>query len=83
MRDPILLAIGFSLMVTAPQARQMPDNDRMRGVANPASVECGQRGGKSMIQNGSGGAIGYCHFPDGRVCEEWVLLRENVCKSPE
>lgn len=52
------------------------------GVSNPASVNCVRLGGTLEIsQDASGGAAGYCHLKDGRVCEEWSLLRGG-CAAP-
>lgn len=45
-------------------------------IANPASVYCGEHGGKLEIRTGEdGGQIGYCVFPDGSECEEWAFFR--------
>jgi Tol biopolymer transport system component/putative hemolysin len=45
-------------------------------LANPASVNCTQQGGKlSIEERGDGGQIGVCYFEDNRQCEEWALLR--------
>ena len=46
-------------------------------MANPASVYCEKVGGKLEIRAETGGEAGYCHLPDGRVVEEWVLFRKN------
>ncbi|CAM2762603.1 MULTISPECIES: putative hemolysin [Methylobacterium] len=51
-------------------------------LANPASVNCATQGGTPQIRNGVGGQIGYCRFSDGRICEEWALFRDNLCKPP-
>ncbi|MDO5643363.1 MAG: DUF333 domain-containing protein [Paracoccus sp. (in: a-proteobacteria)] len=48
------------------------------GMANPASVHCVQQGGKLEIRRESGGEVGYCHLPDGRVIEEWALYRATA-----
>lgn len=47
------------------------------GMANPASVHCIELGGKLEIRSETGGQVGYCHLPDGRVVEEWALFREK------
>lgn len=52
-------------------------------LANPASVNCAQQGGTTVNRNGVRGQIGYCRFADGRICEEWSLLRNDRCKPPE
>lgn len=47
------------------------------GMANPASVYCVQQGGTLEIRDETGGQVGYCHFANGQVCEEWALFRSN------
>jgi putative hemolysin len=45
-------------------------------IANPASVNCIERGGTLTIRKrGDGGEYGICTFVDGRQCEEWALMR--------
>lgn len=52
------------------------------GTPNPASVHCEQLGGESEIRTDpDGGQYGVCRLPDGRVCEEWALFREDKCVS--
>jgi hypothetical protein len=49
------------------------------GLANPASVNCVNKGGNSEIRtNSDGSQTGYCTFPDGSECEEWAFYR-NQC----
>jgi putative hemolysin len=50
------------------------DNNSL-GLANPASVNCLDQGGQSVIQEGPLGQYGLCYFEDNRACEEWALLR--------
>jgi putative hemolysin len=46
------------------------------GLANPASVYCGQSGNKLEIRTAADGSqIGICVFPDGASCEEWAYFR--------
>ena len=53
------------------------------GIANPASTNCITLGGTLDIVDDaqSGGQVGYCHLKDGRVCEEWSLMRGG-CTAP-
>jgi putative hemolysin len=54
------------------------------GLPNPASANCGTKGGRLDIRtDANGGQLGICVFPDGSECEEWALYR-NECqpKSP-
>ena len=51
-------------------------------IANPASKNCIDKGGKLDIRTeSSGGQFGVCLFPNGRECEEWALMRGQC--SPE
>jgi predicted secreted protein/putative hemolysin len=51
------------------------------GMANPASVYCGNTGGKLVIMTDpAGGQYGMCNFPNGSSCEEWALYRGEGCK---
>jgi len=46
------------------------------GLANPASVNCADKGGNLVIQKRpDGGEYGVCYFEDNRQCEEWALFR--------
>jgi putative hemolysin len=45
------------------------------GLANPASVNCIQKGGKLEIRENKLGQYGVCLFEDNRQCEEWALMR--------
>lgn len=50
------------------------------GLANPASVNCEQKGGKSEIRTEpSGGQYRVCKFSDGTECEEWAYMN-GACK---
>lgn len=45
-------------------------------LANPASVNCVDKGGQLIIKKrGDGGEYGICIFEDNRQCEEWTLFR--------
>ncbi|MFH1253512.1 MAG: DUF333 domain-containing protein [Candidatus Uhrbacteria bacterium] len=46
------------------------------GLANPASVNCTEKGGTLQIEKRpDGGEFGVCYFEDNRQCEEWALMR--------
>jgi uncharacterized protein len=52
------------------------------GMANPASVNCGNIGGTTEIKkNPDGSEYGMCTFPNGTSCEEWALFRNEGCKA--
>ncbi len=45
-------------------------------LANPASVNCEQKGGKlELRQDPAGGTVGICVFQDGSECDEWAYFR--------
>jgi len=65
-----------------PEQKALLAADPRNTLANPASVNCGKRGGKTVIRkNADGGEYGVCVFPSGMECEEWALLRGEC--SPE
>ena len=35
-----------------------------------------------IVKDASGGEIGLCYLPDGRIIEEWTLLRMYDGKAP-
>lgn len=46
------------------------------GLANPASLNCAQKGGTVWIETAPGGGqYGVCVFADNRQCEEWAMMR--------
>lgn len=47
------------------------------GMANPASVYCVEKGGKSEIEETTAGQTGYCLLPSGEKIEEWALFRRD------
>ncbi|VVC01800.1 Uncharacterised protein [uncultured archaeon] len=53
-----------------------PPQGNGTGLANPASVYCGDMNYSLDIRtDASGGQSGYCEFPNGRECEEWAFFR--------
>jgi putative hemolysin len=53
-----------------------PNSSSTASLANPASVNCGKQGGKTVIQKRpDGGEYGLCYFDDNRACEEWAMMR--------
>ncbi len=63
---------------TTPQAVQTGSS----GMANPASVNCGNIGGTTqIITNPDGSQYGMCTFSNGTTCEEWALFRGEGCQA--
>ena len=62
------LAAGACAAASA-QTRQTPQ------LANPASVNCTQKGGALRLERRADGAeYGVCVFTDNRQCEEWAMF---------
>lgn len=73
-RIAVLLAVaGAAACSNTPAER--PAGGQAAGMANPASVNCAQRGGKLQIVTTPAGQTGICTFPSGKQCEEWALMR--------
>ena len=57
-----------------------PATEQSAGMANPASVYCGENGGTLDIRtDAEGNEFGVCTFADGSACDEWVFFR-GECK---
>ena len=51
---------------------------KMIGMANPASVYCVEQGGESIKkQDKDGSEYGICKFKDGKEVDEWEFYRKN------
>jgi putative hemolysin len=64
------------------------DNGKAVQIANPASTNCVEKGGKlEIVTDASGGQYGVCGFDDGSYCEEWAFMRgecsKGQCKDPK
>ena len=46
-------------------------------IANPASLNCINNGGKLAIVDKQEGQVGMCTLSDGTVCEEWAYFRKE------
>lgn len=83
MRIAAFMGALALLSACAPEPAPEPSAPRPEpviGMANPASVACGDLfGGELSIVDTPEGQIGMCTLPDGRVCEEWVLFQDHRC----
>jgi len=69
-----------SVTTTTPAAQVSPAGQS--GMANPASVNCGNIGGTTEIKtNADGSQYGMCTFTNGTTCEEWALFRGEGCQA--
>jgi predicted secreted protein/putative hemolysin len=78
----ILAAILATGCMSTPAGTTTPTATQTSvGMANPASVSCGQAGGTVEIKNdATGNQYGMCTFKNGTSCEEWALYRGEGCK---
>ncbi|MFA6300722.1 MAG: DUF333 domain-containing protein [Candidatus Paceibacterota bacterium] len=54
------------------------DSNTTNQLANPASVNCTEKGGTSTIASKEDGSqYGLCYFDDNRACEEWAMMQGN------
>ena len=75
-------AIGLALLSSMPFAAGAAAPKPV-GMGNPASVHCGEIGGRLVIRKDrAGNEYGFCRLPKGRLCEEWALFRDNKCVGP-
>jgi uncharacterized protein len=82
MNNFSILAVAFALISSMPL--EAGATTKPVGMANPASVHCGQIGGRLTIRKDkAGNEYGFCRLPDGRLCEEWALFRDNKCIGPK
>jgi putative hemolysin len=91
-RTDILVILGLlvlaGILIAGCTQQQMPEQTTTTaapaataGLANPASVYCGERGGTLEIKkDAAGGEYGMCTFPNSTSCEEWALFRGEGCK---
>lgn len=71
-------AVAAIALSACSHTKNAPENAPQVDMANPASVFCEQKGGKSEIRkNEDGSEYGVCHLPDGSVVEEWEYFRAN------
>jgi putative hemolysin len=80
MKNSFIL-LGLSAMFVLAGCQSAPSNPADDGqgakIANPASVNCVDNGGRIEMRTNKLGQYGVCLFEDNRQCEEWALLRGN------
>ncbi|WP_136617983.1 MULTISPECIES: putative hemolysin [Mesorhizobium] len=83
MKTVSILATGLALISSMPFAAGAAAQKPV-GMANPASIHCGEIGGRLVIRKDkAGNEYGFCGLPNGRLCEEWALFRDNECVGPK
>ena len=72
----VFVAVAVYLIVFQNKPNSQPAQNGNTQLANPASVNCVEKGGTvQMKTRGDGGQYGLCYFEDNRACEEWALMR--------
>ena len=70
--DAVALALALASCACSPSDKpHVP----VAEMANPASVNCINAGGKLTLKRTPQGEFGMCQLPSGKVCEEWALFR--------
>jgi putative hemolysin/predicted metal-dependent phosphoesterase TrpH len=71
-----IFIIPYFISCFGASAQEISKPGSKAGIANPASVNCINKGGTLSIQKSAdGGEYGICIFEDNRQCEEWALFR--------
>jgi len=83
MKKIVSLMFGFLLLIVLLSACSKKEEKPAAGVsiANPASVNCVNNGGKLKILENDKGQYGICTLPDGTECDEWAYYREECPKK--
>lgn len=74
----VVLVALFGYVLASRTGQPVP---QQTGIANPASTNCVNLGGTLEIVDEVQGQVGFCHLQDGRICEEWSLMR-GTCTPP-
>jgi len=53
----------------------LANDDVIHNVANPASLNCTNKGGTLELRDEADGVYGVCKFSDGSECEEWAYYQ--------
>lgn len=72
----LLLILSTAMALTACSTTTVKTNVPVN-MANPASVNCHQKGGKLSIIEADSGKTGYCTLPSGELVEEWTLFKRD------
>ena len=72
----LLMLVACTTSQTQSAVTPMSAGTLPADMPNPASVYCEEQGYRSEIRTASDGSqTGYCIFPDGSECDEWMYYR--------
>jgi putative hemolysin len=75
MHLPQIATLCIIALATSACTPSEPATTPAPEIANPASVNCINMGGKLTFKHSPQGEFGMCQLPSGKVCEEWALFR--------
>jgi len=73
----IVSLLMLTLLAGCSAQREAPVPPNVMGMANPASVYCQQKGGKSVNIQTTQGSRSDCLLPGGERIDEWALYRRD------
>ena len=77
-KTSLILGASLIFILAGCQQSTPPESeieDEPIAMANPASVNCIEKGGTLEMRENKNGEYGVCLFEDNRQCEEWALFR--------
>jgi putative hemolysin len=77
----VIVAIVIVLVLLTSKFLVSSKNTTNTQIANPASVNCINNGGKLSIIDKPEGQVGMCTLSNGTVCEEWAYFRGECPKK--
>lgn len=72
-----IVVIGLFAVLLLACGSEQHDSSSV-SMANPAAVYCVEQGGDPQLKKTVDGEVGYCHFADGRVVEQWDFYRASL-----
>jgi len=79
----ILLMLFAAACSLGKTPAEIPADEGVIGMPNPASVYCQEQGGVLVTREEPEGQFGVCVLPDGSECEEWAYFRGECAPANE
>ncbi|MGX1309501.1 putative hemolysin [Amorphus suaedae] len=77
MKIPALAALTALALAACSPTQEAPGPAAGVGLANPASVYCGEKGGRLEAVKTAAGVSNDCVLPGGERIDEWALYRRD------